>query len=213
MFYEQSVFLLNNHFCAAFHARSLLYIVLFNIVYIYNWIIPKDGNMFPGWLRMIFASWLQVCNFYFMCFVFGSWSFRSRIWSVDDYGDDDDDDVVAMWQCGTQNEGPRKKSLQLSTAEHWEPVGFQEKRAARNSGIGGCGQQGLCDLLANARSARRLILFFDGCGIVQVDLAMGSMIVLRSVGEKTGHLYHLCSSCSQIWCIALNCYNLMCYSA
>ena len=34
---------------------------------------------------------------------------------------------VAMWQCGTQNEGPRKKSLQLSTAEHWEPVGFQEK--------------------------------------------------------------------------------------
>lgn len=128
-------------------------------IYIYNWIIPKDGNMFPGWLRMIFASWLQVCNFYFMCFVFGSWSFRSRIWSVDDYGDDDDDDVVAMWQCGTQNEGPRKKSLQLSTAEHWEPVGFQEKRAARNSGIGGCGQQGLCDLLANARSARRLILF------------------------------------------------------
>ena len=121
--------------------------------------------------------------------------------------------MMMWWQCGTQNEGPRKKSLQLSTAEHWEPVGFQEKRAARNSGIGGCGQQGLCDLLANARSARRLILFFDGCGIVQVDLAMGSMIVLRSVGEKTGHLYHLCSSCSQIWCIALNCYNLMCYSA
>ena len=104
-------------------------LILYIHIYIYYWIIPKDGNMFPGWLRMIFASWFQVCNFYFMCFVFGSWPFRSRIWSVDDYGDDDDDDddVVAMWQCGTQNEGPRKKSLQLSTAEHWEPVGFQEK--------------------------------------------------------------------------------------
>ena len=137
-----------------------------------------------------------------MCFVFGSCPFRSGIWSVDDYDDDvvdDDDDDVAMWQCGTQNEGPTtKNTFQLSTATKilGTSVGFLSARTARNSGIGGCGQQGLRDLLANAGSARRLTVGVFGrlncpSGSGNIWVPYGSMIVLRSVGEKNGHLYHL----------------------